>query len=62
MADSNPNAWLTAREAAERARCHPRTLLRAARSGELVGYQRRTPNGAWRFKCADVERWIMGNG
>lgn len=53
-------AWLTTQGAADLARCHRQTVLYAARSGELTGYQRSGVNGTWRFKEADVERWVEG--
>lgn len=52
--------WLTTAEAAEHAKCSTRTVLNAARAGELVGYQRRAPNGTWRFKITEVDTWLEG--
>jgi excisionase family DNA binding protein len=51
---------MTAKEVAEYVKHHDRTVLNAARCGELVGYQRRAPHGTWRFKLDDVEKWISG--
>lgn len=52
--------WFTTAEAAEHARRHRNTILLALRSGELVGYQRTAPQGAWRIKEPDLERWLRG--
>lgn len=52
--------WMTTNEAAAHARRHRNTILLALRSGELVGYQRTAPQGAWRLKLSDLERWLRG--
>lgn len=52
--------WLTTSEAAEHARRHRNTILLALRSGELVGFQRTAPQGAWRIREVDLERWLRG--
>jgi excisionase family DNA binding protein len=49
--------WMTAREAAEYARCHWRTLTDACRAGELPGVQR-ARNCTWRVRRADVDAWL----
>lgn len=49
--------WMTAREAADYARCHWRTITDACRSGELIGYQRKV-NATWRVRRVDVDRWL----
>lgn len=46
--------------AAEYAGCHPKTVLRALRKGELVGYQRGGANCVWRIYQSDLDRWIRG--
>ncbi|MBM4637797.1 helix-turn-helix domain-containing protein [Rhodococcus hoagii] len=51
---------MTTNEAAAHARRHRNTILLALRSGELVGYQRTAPQGAWRLKLSDLERWLRG--
>ncbi|NKS31220.1 helix-turn-helix domain-containing protein [Rhodococcus hoagii] len=51
---------MTTNEAAEHARRHRNTILTALRSGELVGYQRTAPKGAWRVRQRDLEAWIAG--
>lgn len=48
---------MTAREAAEYARCHWRTLTDACRAGELPGVQR-ARNCTWRVRRADVDAWL----
>ncbi|NKS98828.1 helix-turn-helix domain-containing protein [Rhodococcus hoagii] len=53
-------SWMTTGEAAERARRHRNTILLALRSGELVGYQRTAPQGAWRIKESDLDKWLRG--
>lgn len=45
--------------AAAFADCHPKTLLRALRRGELRGYQR-GQNCKWRIFQADLEAWVRG--
>jgi hypothetical protein len=49
----DPNA------AAERARRHPKTVLRALRRGQLLGYQS-GPGCGWRIFESDLEAWIRG--
>jgi excisionase family DNA binding protein len=51
------NEWMTAREAADYARCHWRTITDACRSGELRGYQR-ARNATWRVLRDDVDEWL----
>ncbi|OZD23865.1 hypothetical protein CH253_08390 [Rhodococcus sp. 06-156-3C] len=53
--------WLTTKEAADHAKCCTRSILNAARSGELTGHQRKAPNGTWRFNAADVDKWLSGS-
>ncbi|MFS2030314.1 MULTISPECIES: helix-turn-helix domain-containing protein [unclassified Curtobacterium] len=48
---------MTAREAADYARRHWRTMTDACRSGELVAYQRKV-NAQWRIRRADVDTWL----
>lgn len=50
---------LTVREAAEIARRHPDTILKALQRGELPGIQR-VPRGKWLVDEADLEAWIIG--
>lgn len=46
--------------AAKYAGCHPKTVIRALRKGELVGYQRGGVNCTWRVYQSDLDRWIRG--
>lgn len=52
-------SWMTTRETATYARCHELTVLRAARTKKLKGSQR-GQKCSWRFKTADVDRWLEG--
>jgi excisionase family DNA binding protein len=51
--------WLKVREAADRARCGPKTIYRAVRSGHLraarIGGRREL-----RFLDGWIDRWILG--
>ena len=47
------NRWLKVREAADRARCGPKTIYRAARSGQL-----RSTRIGGRRELRFLERWI----
>lgn len=50
---------LTVTESAAYGRRHPKTILRALRRGELLGFQR-GPNCSWRIYQEDLDRWIRG--
>lgn len=50
---------LTVAKAAAFASCHSKTVLRALRRGELLGYQR-GPNCSWRIFPEDLDCWIKG--
>lgn len=52
-------SWMTTQETAEYSGYHELTVLRAAREKKLKGAQR-GQNCAWRFKEADVDRWLSG--
>lgn len=47
------------KSAAERSKRHVKTVLRALRRGELVGFQR-GPGCGWRIYESDLDRWIRG--
>lgn len=49
---------LTVAEAADRAKVHENTILRALRSGELVGSK---PARHWRIFTDDLERWVRSS-
>ena len=49
----------TVATAATYASRHPKTVLRALRREELVGYQRDV-NCGWRIYQADLDAWIRG--
>lgn len=51
--------WLTVREAAEKARRHPRTVADACRAGELHGVQR-SVNASWRIEEQCLDAWVRG--
>ncbi|WP_370465430.1 MULTISPECIES: helix-turn-helix domain-containing protein [Nocardia] len=53
---------MTTAEAAEHSRHHPKTVERAARSGELRGVQRGGRGGSWRFQEFELDLWIKGKG
>lgn len=55
--DNSP--WLTTPEAGFYARRHPKTVLRALRTGELRGHQAKA-NGTWRIHRDDVDAWLRG--
>jgi hypothetical protein len=48
-----------ANSAAVRSKRHTKTVLRALRKGELLGYQR-GPGCGWRIFESDLDRWIKG--
>ena len=56
---SNEIRWLKVREAADRARCGPKTIYRAVRSGHLqaarIGGRREL-----RFLDGWIDRWLLG--
>ncbi|NIL77674.1 helix-turn-helix domain-containing protein [Rhodococcus sp. B10] len=58
--------WLTAQEAADRARCHRETIYTALHDEELkrgtglVGRQRKAPKGAWLIHVDDLDAWVSG--
>lgn len=54
------NDWMTAREAAEYARCHWRTITDACRAGEFPGVQR-ARNATWRVLGDNVDVWLGAN-
>jgi excisionase family DNA binding protein len=53
--------WLKVREAADRARCGPKTIYRAVRSGQLraarIGGRREL-----RFLESWIDQWLIGEG
>ena len=51
--------WLDARGAARRALVSEATILREARVRRLRGYKVGNRK-LWRFKCEDVDEWLMG--
>lgn len=53
LAEPDPPAFLTARQAADRLAIHPKTLARATREGRVRGAQR--VGGAWRFDPVALE-------
>ncbi|MEU0467196.1 helix-turn-helix domain-containing protein [Amycolatopsis sp. NPDC006131] len=57
MSDTTPDPIYRPQTAADYAGCNVKTILRALRKGELIGYQR-VPNGAWRIYQEDLHRWI----
>ncbi|MGF0311187.1 helix-turn-helix domain-containing protein [Rhodococcus sp. IEGM1428] len=58
--------WLTAQEAADRARCHRETIYDALHQDELkagtglCGRQRTAPKGAWLIHVDDLDAWVSG--
>lgn len=50
---------LTVKEAAEFLRCSPDTVKRRARAGELPASK---IGRAWRFRRADLDRWLAEGG
>ena len=57
--DLNQRHWHTTASAAEYASCHPQTVLKALRSGELEGFQRKG-KGNWRIATSALDQWIRG--
>ncbi|WIY05440.1 hypothetical protein QRX60_16915 [Amycolatopsis mongoliensis] len=45
--------------AAQSVGCHEKTILRALRLGELIGYQR-AANCSWRIFEGDLLAWVRG--
>lgn len=56
-----PSPWLTVDEARAYARCGRQQMYRALHTGELVGTQRKRPQGTWRIHRDDLEAWLRGN-
>jgi excisionase family DNA binding protein len=55
-----PNAWLTATEAAEYLRIEPRTLLAWVRQGKVKGFALSgTKRRVWRFRNQDLDAALM---
>ncbi len=50
--------WLTAKEAADYARCDVATLRRARKSGKLQAFPVNAGRHV-RFRAEDVDRWLM---
>jgi excisionase family DNA binding protein len=50
--------WLTLREAAARARCSTKSLVRAIATGALVAYRVGARRG-YVLRPADIDRWIL---
>lgn len=55
-----PRMAYTVAEAAQVAGCSEKTIRRALWADELKGHQRKAPNGSWRIRPADLERWALG--
>lgn len=53
--------WMTVPEISEYSKHHTKTILKALRRGELVGYQRRE-SGPWRIRRKNVDAWMTGQG
>lgn len=52
--------WMTTAEAAEYARCHVQTVLKALTSGSLNGSQPKK-NGKWIVHRNALDAWISGD-
>jgi len=52
-----PDPWLDVRGAAAKSLTSESTILRAARSGRLVGFKV-NGNRCWRFRASAVDAWI----
>ncbi|RRQ26274.1 helix-turn-helix domain-containing protein [Rhodococcus sp. Eu-32] len=52
--------WLTVDEARAYARCGKRQMYHALHTGELVGTQRKRPQGTWRIHRDDLDSWMRG--
>lgn len=53
--------WLTVDEARAYARCGKRQMYHALHTGELVGTQRKRPQGTWRIHRDDLDAWLRGS-
>lgn len=51
--------WHNTADAAEHARCHPDTVLKALEAGELHGNQRKA-KGRWRVHVDCLNAWCAG--
>ena len=58
--DSMDSPWLTVGEARAYARCGRQQMYRALHTGELVGTQRKRPQGTWRIHRDDLDAWLRG--
>jgi excisionase family DNA binding protein len=50
----------TPKSSAEYTHRHPKTVLKALRRGELIGYQPGGAGCAWRIYQSDLDRWVRG--
>jgi excisionase family DNA binding protein len=57
LTETTVNPVYRPKTAARYAGCHEKTVLRALRQGELVGYQR-GPNCSWRIYQSDLDAYI----
>lgn len=57
MSTEDPNAWLTAGEAARIKGVTPQTITKACRAGRLPC---RRANGTWLIRRADLDAWEPG--
>lgn len=56
-----PSPWLTVDEARAYARCGRQQMYRALHTGELVGTQRKRPQGTWRIHRDALDAWLRGS-
>ncbi|MEV4604829.1 helix-turn-helix domain-containing protein [Amycolatopsis sp. NPDC049253] len=59
MAETTVSPWMGTPEGATYTGRHAKTLLKALRRGELLGYQN-GPRGSWRIHRDDLDAWIRG--
>jgi excisionase family DNA binding protein len=57
MSETAP-VWLSAEQAATYVGTSKATILRAARSGRLLGF-RIAGGRLWRFRPVDLDQWVM---
>lgn len=53
------SGWISTKQAAEYCGVHVNTILNAVWSGKLKGSQRVKPQGSWRFRAVDLDRWML---
>ena len=60
MSEIIETPWMNVQQAASYMRRHPVSVRKDLEAGNLVGYQRKAPNGHWRIHRDDCDRFLRG--